>query len=159
MERDYGSPYYHIHRADFHRLLLDLALPFAKLRLNSTVVDVDPTSPTPSVSLSSGEILKADLIIGADGVKSMCREIVLGAPVKATPTGDAAYRAIIPTSKMMDDPQLRELVETPEMTGWMGPKKHIMAYCIVSEGNWFIGDVPISEQWVSSYSALRRSTT
>ena len=52
--------------------------------------------------------------------------------MKAVATGDAAYRAVIPTEKMMGDPELRELVENPEMTGWMGPKKHIMAYCIVS---------------------------
>jgi salicylate hydroxylase len=57
---------------------------------------------------------------------------VLGEPVKAVATGDAAYRAVIPTEKMMNDPELRALVENPEMTGWMGPNKHIMAYCIVS---------------------------
>lgn len=131
MERDYGSPYYHIHRADFHRLLLDLAEPVTKLRLNSTVVSIDPSSPKPSLTLSTGEVLSADLIVGADGVKSMCREIVLGAPVKATPTGDAAYRVTLPTSEMLKHPDLREFVENPEMTGWMGPGRHIMAYCIV----------------------------
>lgn len=131
MERDYGSPYYHIHRADFHRLLLDLAEPVTKLRLNSTVVAIDPSSPKPSITLSTGEVLSADLIVGADGVKSMCREIVLGAPVKATPTGDAAYRVTLPTSEMLKHPDLREFVENPEMTGWIGPGRHIMAYCIV----------------------------
>lgn len=131
MERDYGSPYYHIHRADFHRLLLDLAEPVSTLRLNSAVVQIDPSSPKPSITLSTGEVLSADLIVGADGVKSMCREVVLGAPVKATPTGDAAYRVTLPTSKMMDDPDLKDLVEKAEMTGWMGPGRHIMAYCIV----------------------------
>lgn len=130
IERDYGSPYYQIHRADFHRLLLDLAESVSTLRLNSTVVQIDPSRPT--ITLQTGEVLHADLIIGADGVKSMCREIVLGEPVKATPTGDAAYRAVIPTSKMMEYPELRELVENPEMTGWLGPSRHVMAYCIVS---------------------------
>lgn len=134
MEREHGSPYYHIHRADFHRLLLDLALglPNTKLRLNSTVVAVDPSAPQPRITLASGETISADLIVGADGVKSMLREVVLGEPVKATPTGDAAYRAIIPTWKMMDDPELKALVDKAEMTGWMGPQRHIMGYCIVS---------------------------
>ena len=137
MERDYGSPYYHIHRADFHRLLLDLAAPLTTLRLNSTVVSVNPTgSPEsgekPSITLSTGEVLTADLIIGADGVKSMCREVVLGAPVKATATGDAAYRVTLPTDEMAKHPELKAFVDSPEMTGWMGPGRHIMAYCIVS---------------------------
>lgn len=134
MEHEYGSPYYHIHRADFHRLLYDLALPLCTIRLSSTVVSLSPSSSSterPSVTLKSGERIEADLIIGADGVKSMVREVVLGRETKAEATGDAAYRVVIPTEKMMDDPELRKLVECPEMSGWMGPGKHIMAYCIV----------------------------
>ena len=45
--------------------------------------------------------------------------------------GDAAYRAIIPTDVLLNDPDLCPLVETPEMVGWMGPGRHIMAYSIV----------------------------
>jgi len=75
-------------------------------------------------------VLRADLVVGADGVKSMVREVVLGEPTKAVATGDAAYRVIIPAERLLADPELRPLVETPEMTGWMGPGRHIMAYCI-----------------------------
>lgn len=132
MEKDYGSPYYHIHRADFHKLLYDLAKPVATIRLSSTVVALDPSPTRPSVTLKNGEKVEGDIIIGADGVKSMIREIVLGKPTRATATGDAAYRVVIPTSEMMGDPELKALVDLPEMSGWMGPKKHIMAYCIVS---------------------------
>ena len=132
MERDYGSPYYHIHRADFHNLLYDLAKPVSTIRLSSTVVALDPSPTRPSVTLKNGQRYDAVVIIGADGVKSMIREIVLGRPTLAQPTGDAAYRLVIPTEKMMDDPDLKALVDTPEMCGWMGPQKHIMAYCIVS---------------------------
>ncbi|EPQ57084.1 FAD/NAD P-binding domain-containing protein [Gloeophyllum trabeum ATCC 11539] len=128
MEKDHGSPYYHIHRADLHKLLFDLATPFMNLRLSSRVVAVDPTIPT--VTLMSGEVIKTDLIIGADGIKSLVREVVVGGPDKPVPTGDAAYRAIISTKPMIKDPLLKPLVDTPEMCGWMGPDKHIMAYCI-----------------------------
>ncbi|KAH8116622.1 FAD/NAD-binding domain-containing protein [Phellopilus nigrolimitatus] len=130
METEHGSPYFHIHRADFHQLLLDIAAPVSTLRLNSTVTSIDPAGPRPRITLASGEVLSADLIIGADGVKSMVREIVLGEPTKATATGDAAYRAIIPTEAMLADPELRPFVDNPEMTGWMGPRRHIMGYCI-----------------------------
>lgn len=99
------------------------------LRLNSHVVSTDPSIPT--LTLASGEVIKTDLVIGADGLKSTIREVVIGRPDKPEPTGDAAYRAIIPTSEMMKDPDLRPLVEFPEMTGWIGPGRHIMAYCIV----------------------------
>jgi len=125
---EFGAPYYHIHRADFHKLLYDLALPSMTLRLNSTVVGCDPERP--SLTLASGETVKGDLILGADGVKSYIQQVVLGRANPARATGDAAYRALIPTSLMMEDPDLRPFVEKPEMTGWMGPGRHIMAYNI-----------------------------
>ena len=103
----------------------------ATLRASCHVVDVHPDAQRPYVKLASGEVLHADLIVGADGVKSMCRSVVLGAPTTATATGDAVYRAIVPTDAMLKDPELRPLVENPEMTGWMGPKRHIMGYNIV----------------------------
>lgn len=79
MARDYGSPYYHLHRADLHRLLFDLVADTHNvlLRLNATVKHIDPTCKDgrPSVTLSTGEVVCGDLIIGADGVKSMVREV------------------------------------------------------------------------------------
>lgn len=84
------------------------------LRLNSVVVAVDPSPAAggPSLTLSTGEVLRADLVVGADGVKSMVREVVLGEPTKAVATGDAAYRVIIPAERLLADPELRPLVET-----------------------------------------------
>lgn len=94
---------------------------------------MDPSIPT--LTLESGEVVHADLVIGADGVKSLTREYVVGGPDKPTPTGDAAYRAIIPTDLLLKDPDLRPLIETPEMVGWMGPGGHIMTYNIVRDSS------------------------
>jgi 2-polyprenyl-6-methoxyphenol hydroxylase-like FAD-dependent oxidoreductase len=137
MVEDHGSPYYHIHRGDYHAMLLRLAraAPGVRIRLNAAVRDVQP-DPTvqggPSVTLASGEVLYADVIIGADGVKSTLQKVVTGLDDAPIPTGDAAYRAIISTDLMLQDPDLRQLVETPEMTAWMSPRRHLMAYNIVS---------------------------
>ncbi|KAJ6618774.1 FAD/NAD(P)-binding domain-containing protein [Mycena sp. CBHHK59/15] len=128
MDRDYGAPYCHVHRADLLDMLFKLASPYMTLFLNSRVVSLDPHLG--QVTLESGIIFRGDIIFGADGVKSAVREIVVGHPDKPMPTGDAAYRAIIPTSEMIKDPDLKPLVDYPEMTGWIGPGRHIMAYCI-----------------------------
>jgi 2-polyprenyl-6-methoxyphenol hydroxylase-like FAD-dependent oxidoreductase len=89
MARDHGAPYYHIHRADFHRLLFDLAADTDNvvLRLNATVEHLDPKGEDgrPSVTLLSGEVIHGDLIIGADGVKSMIREARLPRCISGTP--------------------------------------------------------------------------
>ena len=62
-----------------------------ELRLNSTVASINPNPgivststdgaiiPGPSVTLTSGEVIGCDLIVAADGVKSMVREVVLDA--------------------------------------------------------------------------------
>ena len=118
-----------IQRAELHRVLSDLALPYANLRLNSRVVSLDPSTAT--LILQTGEVITADLIIAADGVRSMIREVVIGGPDKPMPTGDAAYRAVIPTTEMAKDPDLKPFLDTPQMNGWMGPKKHAMMYKIV----------------------------
>jgi salicylate hydroxylase len=135
MERDHGAPYYHVHRADYQAMLHRLARTTGvNIRLSSTVreVQADPAvAGGPSVKLASGKVLYADLIVGADGVKSTLREAVTGLD-NLTPTGDAAYRAVLPTDLMLEDPELRRFVETPEMTAWMAPGRHLMAYCIVS---------------------------
>jgi salicylate hydroxylase len=137
MVEDHGSPYYHIHRGDYQAMLLHLvrAAPGVRIRLNAAVRDVQPDPSVqdgPSVTLASGEILHADVVIGADGVKSIVQKAVTGLDDAPTPTGDAAYRAIVHTDLMLQDPELRQLVETPEMTAWMAPRRHLMAYNIVS---------------------------
>ena len=131
MERDYGAPYYHIHRADFHKLLYDLVSPHVTILLGSSVTGCDPDPVSPSVTLKSGKVMRADLIVGADGVKSFIQRVVSGKSNPAEPTGDAAYRATIPASLMMQDPELREFIEHPQMAGWMAPRRHLMAYPIV----------------------------
>ena len=132
MENEYGSPYYHIHRANFHKLLYDLVAPRVTLLLDSTVVGCDPGPAAPSVTLKSGKVLRADLIVGADGIKSYIQQVVSGGgPTRADPTGDAAYRATVPASLMMQDPELREFIDHAHMTAWMAPGRHLMAYPIV----------------------------
>jgi salicylate hydroxylase len=137
MARDHGAPYYHIHRADYQAMLhrLARAAPGVRIRLGTTVSDVQPDPALgggPSVRLACGEILRADLVVAADGVKSALQRVVTGLDDRPTPTGDAAYRAVVSTDLMLRDPELRPFVETPEMTAWMAPGRHLMAYCIVS---------------------------
>ena len=136
-ERDYGAPYYHIHRADFHKLLYDPVAPHVTILLGSTVIGCDPNPVAPSVTLKSGEVVRADLIVGADGVKSCIQRVVSMEQHPAEPTGDAAYRAVVPASLMMRDPELRELIEHPQATVWMAPGRHLVGYPIVRPASLF----------------------
>ncbi|PIL28047.1 hypothetical protein GSI_09799 [Ganoderma sinense ZZ0214-1] len=151
MEEKYGAPYYHIHRADLHKLLFDLAAPHMTLRLNATVVGVDPDAP--SLTLASGEVVRGDLIVGADGVKSLLQEVVLGHTNPAEATGDAAYRAVIPSDLLLEDPELKEFIDVPEMTGWMGPGRHVMAYNVRSKKEYNLVLIHPDDGSVESWTA------
>jgi len=131
LEREQGAAYYHMHRADLHKLLYDLVAPHVTILLGSTVTGCDPDPISPSVTLESGEVLWADLIVGADGVRSRIQRIVSGEPNPAELTGDAVYRTTIPASLLTRDPELREFIEHPQMTGWAGPGKWMVGYPIV----------------------------
>jgi len=54
----------------------------------------------------------------------------LSQPNQADETGDAAFRALVPASLMMQDPELRELIENPHLTSWFAPGRHLVAYPI-----------------------------
>ncbi|KAF8901859.1 hypothetical protein CPB84DRAFT_1776847 [Gymnopilus junonius] len=127
MEKDHGAPYYVIHRGDLHSILLEHARPYMKLRLNSMVMNVDPHAP--SITLQSGEVVKTHLIVGADGINSRVRSVVFGNERGPTLTGDASYRALVPTSVMMNDPDLKGLLNGGSNI-WMGPGRHLVAYPI-----------------------------
>ncbi|KAH9832944.1 FAD/NAD-P-binding domain-containing protein [Rhodofomes roseus] len=57
----------------------------AEIRYNAKVVDIEPEDG--AVKLASGEILQADIIIGADGERGLCRRLVLGREERIEPSG------------------------------------------------------------------------
>jgi salicylate hydroxylase len=127
IEQDYGAPYYHIHRADLHRLLLENARKYATVHFDCPVSAVDASIP--SITLSSGEVIKTQLILGADGIHSRVRNVVVGTRDSPIPIGDESYRSLIPAELIAQDPDLKPLLHEG-VNNWMGPKKHIVGYCV-----------------------------
>lgn len=87
-----------------------------------------------SIQLVGKADLHADVILGADGLKSVCREALLGRPDPPCFTGDLAYRIIIKAEDMKKHPNLRELVEKPAINYWMGPHAHVVCYLLKGGG-------------------------
>lgn len=95
------------HRQDLHAALReaaespDLAGRPAEVRAACPVVACDPDAGT--VTLDSGEVIEADVIVGADGIHSVVRDAVVGnTEHKAVPTGISAYRILIPAADLAD---------------------------------------------------------
>lgn len=96
---------------DLVRLLYKLATGAgAKVRLNTEVTSIRQGTkrmPKPVLRLASGEVLTADILIGADGCKSVVRDIVLGEPDCAKPGGMTLYTGVVKAEDMLKDPELR----------------------------------------------------
>ncbi|KAE8325076.1 hypothetical protein BDV39DRAFT_216772 [Aspergillus sergii] len=98
----YGAERVVYHRQDLHLALRDAAIAKdrpgepVKIQTSAAVASCDPQAGT--VTLQSGETLEADLIVGADGIRSAIRNSVLGRPVSSVPTGLSAYRILIDSS-------------------------------------------------------------
>lgn len=86
----------------------------ASLRYGATVVKVTPGHPKPSVTLSTGEVLTADVVVAADGPRSFVRQTVFDYEDDAKPSGTTVFGGVIPASKMMHDPELAKMVKSPE---------------------------------------------
>lgn len=100
-KRRWGAAYLIIHRADLQRALLDAVHEQSgvELTLGTTVHDVIGEGSRVSVGSTCGRTQirdEADLLIGADGLRSQVRgELGFGAQDQAEFAGRVAYRAIV----------------------------------------------------------------
>ncbi|MCJ1263255.1 hypothetical protein MMC22_003125 [Lobaria immixta] len=128
----YGAPYLVIHRADLRRILFEEAeARGAQVRLG-VKIDIGKTSLADGVlHLANGEEIHADLVIGADGLQSTCRGALFPQLNPLRSTARIVNRTIIDT-KAMESSQLNNLVLTPNIHAWLGPRS--MAICYLLKG-------------------------
>ncbi|KAF2148165.1 hypothetical protein K461DRAFT_272324 [Myriangium duriaei CBS 260.36] len=81
-----------------------------------------------TVMLNGGDELSADLVIGADGIRSQSRPILMGKSDPPIATGDLAYRVLLGTDHFKHDPELQPLPAKHEVHYWMGPGAHAVSY-------------------------------
>ncbi len=94
----YGHAYYHAHRADLIEALTARLNP-ERLRLNTKVTAVGQDGDGVWVDLAGGERLRADVLIGADGVHSIVRE-QLFKPEPPRPSGYVTWRGVVDAAKI-----------------------------------------------------------
>lgn len=88
---------------------------------------MDPQTAT--VTLEDGKTINGDVIIGADGVHSICRRRIPGGDVKPFSSGKSAFRFLIERSAAIEDPETRHFVEKAgELLIWYGTDRRIVMY-------------------------------
>jgi salicylate hydroxylase len=95
--------------------------------MGCNVTAYSDTSPAPSLTLASDETLTADLIVAADGIKSLARHLVLGARDDPVSSGYACFRAYFePSAEMQADPARNVYLGADSVNFWIGPDMHVV---------------------------------
>ena len=130
---EHGATFNDFHRADLHTVLLDRAVELgAEVRTRSEVTDIkfvtEGENGYARVSIRAKPDEVADLVIGADGINSRCREILLGHKEPPHRTGDMAYRLLLDANDIRKDPELKTFVDDKSVYYWYGPQAHAVCY-------------------------------
>jgi 2-polyprenyl-6-methoxyphenol hydroxylase-like FAD-dependent oxidoreductase len=145
--KQFGAPYLTAHRADLHRLLR-AKVPDSVITLNARCTAVSSSDRGAVATFADGSTVDADLIVGADGIRSVVRECLFGA-APARFTEQIGWRAILPIelvpTRVGPDKSVR--IERTEYVGWIGPVGHVICYPIRGGNlyNMFVGRV--SSEW------------
>ncbi|MFL9667604.1 FAD-dependent monooxygenase [Variovorax sp. AB1(2024)] len=163
MQQRYGAPYFCVHRADLHGLLLDAvrARGTGTLVTAARITQVETSDDLVCMSSTDARAWEGEAIVGADGLWSLVRR-QLDTPSAAEPprvTGHTAWRSMIEQAK------LPAALRRRQVDVWLGPRLHAVAYP-VRGGDW-LNVVVIAESapagdardWdqASSIAALRQA--
>ena len=125
----FGGPYAVIHRADIHLSILEAVRqdPLIRFHTSTQIADVSQQGRRVDVVDTQGRRYQADAVIGADGVKSVIRQRMVGDPVRVT--GHVVYRAVVERDNMPEE--LR--INAPVL--WAGPHCHLVHYRCAAASN------------------------
>lgn len=144
-EARYGAPYLLLHRGDLHEALTRV-VPAECVHRDRRLLDLREEPDGVRLEFADGSTARADAVLGADGVHSVVRELLLG-PEAPRFTGRVAYRTVYPV-------ELLGGLRVDPSCKWWGPDRHIVIYYI-SGGRevYFTTSVPEADWQVESWSA------
>jgi salicylate hydroxylase/6-hydroxynicotinate 3-monooxygenase len=143
----FGAPYLCMHRADLHDALASI-LPPDIFHLGKKLAGLEQhASGRVTLKFADGTAAEADAVIGADGVHSLVRDIIVG-PDEPLHKGRIAYRAVFSSAllKGFDIGRSR--------TKWWGLDRHIVIYYVTASRSelYFVTSVPEPAGWVTRES-------
>ena len=120
-----GAPWLGIHRAEYQRIL-GTAYGSAELHLEHRLVDLVQEPDAVTLTFANGRTAQADVVVGADGVRSAVRQWV-SAGDDIVYSGTSGFRGIV----ARDD--VPSLPDPEALQFWMGPDAHLLHYAIGSD--------------------------
>ena len=134
-EHRFGAPFLNIHRADLHHVL-ETALAPGTVLFDHQFAGLAETARGLRLAFANGQVAEADIVIGADGLRSAVRAQMLGTEAPRY-TGRIAQRAIFPADRIAGAP-------IDDCTKWWGRDRHILSYFMTSARDevYLMGAVP-----------------
>ena len=142
-QQNYGASYITVHRHDLHAAILEKVQP-GTIEFGRRLTNVKLDGEVVHLCFGDGSVAEADLVIGADGVNSKLREVVVG-PIQSRFTGAVAHRAIYP-STLLGGMKVRNC------TKWWGTNSHILIYYIEQSRDEIYLVTSAKGEWHSSAS-------
>lgn len=145
-EELFGAPYLCMHRAELIDALAG-AVPAECVRFNKKLIDVNEGASGVTLVFADGTDTVADAVIGADGVHSRIRELIIG-PDHPIHKGRIAYRSVFSSARLGG----RDI--GPSRTKWWGIDRHIVIYYVTRSRSeiYFVTSVPEPADWVTPES-------
>src|ERR1700693_3196470 len=109
-----------MHRADLHAALASV-VPEDIVHLDKKLVGLEQHANQVTLAFADGSRATAAAVIGADGVHSVVRDIIIG-PDEPIHKGRIAYRSIF-SSALLNGMDIG-----PSRTKWWGIDRHIVIY-------------------------------
>lgn len=118
----YGYPYIVIHRTDLHSVLLNACRSLDNVEFLSghKLINIEEHDGYVQLFCDNGAELQAQMVIGADGIRSQTRKLVSNDEI--VPSGYVAYRFTVPIEEMQLD------IDWGEKYTWIGPGVHMVQY-------------------------------
>jgi len=121
----YGAPHITIHRADLLAVIA-AGFPAEHIHLGHRVVGLADVSDGAEAWFENGARIRADVLVGADGIHSAVRTALFGEEEPRF-AGCVAYRGLVPAERIVD------LGLELGSQSWVGPGAHLVHY-FVSRG-------------------------
>lgn len=162
IEQLYGYPHCTGHRSSLAGGMYEACKKESAIKFHfaTPLVEFTSFSPQPTFRVqprgAEPYTVRADVVLAADGIKSLTRTAVLAAANavgEEAETEQAAYRIMLKREDMEKDPELLELLDSDYVIRWIGEKRHIIAYPVSDKTIYNLSTTQPDKNFASAPSA------